>query len=206
MSAPGGPPRWSPPKLRTRRLLLRPVRIGDEARIFAYAADPEVARFTLWEPHGSLEDSRKFITEYAFGNYGQEVPDPFALELREGPEGLVGTAGCAWSSRRHSTMELGFALARSAWGRGLGTEAAWAVVSFAFSIYRPERVQARCHVENRASSRVLAKVGMSFEGCLRSAVFKAGHAWDVEMHSLLRRHWQAFVGQAPEGPPGRPLP
>jgi len=180
--------------------------MADVDAIFAYAADPEVARFTLWPPHQSREDSEAFVRDFALANYSNEVPDPFALELREAPGGVVGTAGCSWISETHSTMELGFALAREAWGTGLATEAAWAVICFVFAIYRPERVQARCHVNNGASSRVLQKLGMRKEGVLRSAVFKDDQHWDVEMHSLLRPSWQEFIHKNTLAPPGRPLP
>ncbi|MCB1035571.1 MAG: GNAT family N-acetyltransferase [Acidobacteria bacterium] len=194
-----------PPSLTTTRLRLRPLGLEDEPGIFAYASDPEVARFTLWEAHRSRDDSRSFLEAYAFANYRQEVPDPYGIFLKEAPGELLGTVGCHWASTLHLTMELGFALARPAWGRGITTEAAWAAVCFSFSICRPNRLQARCHPENRASARVLQKLGMRQEGCLRAAVCKGEETWDVLLFALTRRDWQRYVDTRPEGPPGTPL-
>jgi ribosomal-protein-alanine N-acetyltransferase len=194
-----------PPRLHTPRLLLRPVERGDADGIFAYASDPEVARYTLWDPHGSRQDTEFFIEDYALANYRQRVPDPFILESREEPGKILGTVGCHWASELHRTMELGFALAREAWGKGLGTEAAWAVTCFAFSTFRPARLQARCHADNPASARVLEKIGMSHEGLLRAAAIKGTVVWDVHLYALVRRDWQAFLLKERSGAPGRPL-
>src|SRR5262249_37817517 len=49
------------PRLQTPRLVLRALDPGDANDIFAYAADPEVARYTLWRAHTSIEESRQFI-------------------------------------------------------------------------------------------------------------------------------------------------
>ena len=57
------------------------------------------------------------------------------------------------------------AFARPAWGQGLATEAAGAVLAWSFRRLRPERVWASCDIENSASQRVLEKLGM-FQECL----------------------------------------
>jgi RimJ/RimL family protein N-acetyltransferase len=64
-------------------------------------------------------------------------------------------------------VRLAFVLARPYWGRGYITEAARTLIEWAF--YQPEiyRVEAYCDVENRASIRVLEKIGMQREGVLR---------------------------------------
>ena len=49
------------PVLETDRLILRPVRRQDAKDIFAYASDPEVARYVLWEPHRSLTETRNYV-------------------------------------------------------------------------------------------------------------------------------------------------
>ena len=194
-----------PPTLQTERLVLRPLRPGDEGAVFAYASDPEVARWTLWEPHESLEASRTFIADYAYANYRQEVPDPYGIVWRDRPDRLIGTVGCHWASAPHLTMELGFALGKEYWGRGLITEAGWAALCFAFSICRPNRIQARCHPDNPSSARVLTKLGMRGEGRLRSAACKGSEIWDVQLFALVRRDWQEYLSTGRAGPPGAPL-
>ena len=56
------------PVLTTARLRLRKLVPEDLEHIFAYASDPEVARFTTWTAHTSIETSRAFLT-YVLGQY-----------------------------------------------------------------------------------------------------------------------------------------
>ena len=62
------------PELETERLLLRKMRLDDAEAMFAYASDPEVTRYVLWDTHRSVEDSEEFLrhaTEgYERGDYG----------------------------------------------------------------------------------------------------------------------------------------
>ncbi len=48
------------PTLQTLRLLLRPFDRADAADVFAYASNPNVARFTTWNPHRTISDSHVF--------------------------------------------------------------------------------------------------------------------------------------------------
>ena len=63
--------------------------------------------------------------------------------------------------------DIGYVLSRNHWIRGYITEAAKAIVDWASSLEFIYRVWAVCDVENKASARVLEKVGMQREGILR---------------------------------------
>ena len=79
-----------------------------------------------------------------------------------------------------------------------------------FRAFDVERVQARCKVENVASARVMEKLGMRYEGTLRSLVFHGGRYWDVEYRSVLRGEWAARRldegSPTRRGPAARPEP
>ena len=64
-------------------------------------------------------------------------------------------------------MELGYTLARAAWGRGYATEAAGAVLRWAFAGLRLHRMVAVADPANAASLRVLEKLGMTRLGFAR---------------------------------------
>ena len=51
------------PVLETEDLLLRLPRLSDAKDVHAYATDPEVARYVLWDPHRSLADTRAFLRD-----------------------------------------------------------------------------------------------------------------------------------------------
>jgi ribosomal-protein-alanine N-acetyltransferase len=86
----------------------------------------------------------------------------FALATLEAPESLIGFAGMrpiAGGGR----VELLYALAPEWWGAGLATEAASAVLRFAFEDQGLQEVFAGADAPNRASFRVMERLGMSFD-------------------------------------------
>jgi ribosomal-protein-alanine N-acetyltransferase len=76
----------------------------------------------------------------------------------------IGGLGCRL---RDHALDFGYVLQRESWGRGFATEAATAIVSWAFTLPQVYRVWATCDAENLASARVLEKAGLSREGVLR---------------------------------------
>ena len=76
-------------------------------------------------------------------------------------------------------MELAYAIGEDQWGRGLVAEASEAVMNFCFKEFSLKRIQARCKIDNVASRRVMEKIGMTFEGTLKSAVFDRQRHWDM---------------------------
>ena len=170
---------WKPPVLKTDRLILRPIELTDADSIFAYAKNPNVSRFTLWEVHQSTQDSLNYIKDYIFDYYSQGVPEPFGIALKENPQKIIGTVGCFWNSKSAKAMELAYAIAEEYWGRGITAEASKTVMNYCFEEFGLRRIQARCKVENLGSRRVIEKVGMNFEGTLKSAIFHRERYWDM---------------------------
>ena len=76
---------------------------------------------------------------------------------------LIGACGFN-HTEQVDKIELVFHFVRNAWGWGYATEAAKACVDFAFSTFRPNKIIAGCHLENKSSQHVLEKVGFSFIG------------------------------------------
>lgn len=171
------------PELETPRLLLRKLRLGDAADMFEYASDPEVAREVTWDAHRSVEDSRGFIAmvlkKYAAGEVSE-----WGLELKENGK-LVGTCGFVWWKPDHAKAEIGYALARACWGRGLMPEAVRAVIDFAFDKMALRRLEARCNDSNPGSEKVMLKCGMQYEGLLRAAMYEKGGFKNLKLYSLL---------------------
>lgn len=70
--------------------------------------------------------------------------------------------GCCGLRPYKETLELGFHLRPEYWGRGLAEEAARGVIAYAFYGLRMEVLFAGHHPENRASKRVLEKLGFGY--------------------------------------------
>ncbi len=79
------------PELETERLLLRKMRLDDARAMFAYASDPEVTRYVLFETHRSIEDSRAFL-RYAEEGYERGDFGGWGLVLKDSGA-FIGTCG-----------------------------------------------------------------------------------------------------------------
>jgi RimJ/RimL family protein N-acetyltransferase len=147
----------------TERLCLRPPVIDDATEIFArYGQDPVVTRYLSWSPQKTVADAigylEKLISDTAQGRrYGFLI---FSLQSGQ----LLGSVGGAIENH---FVQFGYCLARDAWGRGFATEAATEFLRAAQKLPGICRIQAFCDVENRASARVLEKIGLEREGTLR---------------------------------------
>jgi ribosomal-protein-alanine N-acetyltransferase len=181
-------PDWRPPTLTTSRLTLRPFTEADAAPLFEHARNPNVARFTLWDAHRSIDETLTFVREYATLRYREGTAEPYAITLNSDPT-PIGSCGCFWASRPNQSMELGYWVAEPFWGKGIVAEACRALLDHVFREYAPERLQARVIAGNVASSRVLDKIGFRFEGRLRSALFRREKFEDLLIYSLLREEW-----------------
>jgi RimJ/RimL family protein N-acetyltransferase len=145
--------------LATPRLLLREPRAEHAPQIFgSFSSDPEVTRFLRWRPHRELAEA-----EAAMAGRLARLRDASELSwiaFLRATDHVVGSVSL-WPSPPQA--ELGFAFARAVWGRGLASEAARAVLDWAFRRLPLERIWAACDVENARSRRVLEKLGMAQE-------------------------------------------
>jgi [ribosomal protein S5]-alanine N-acetyltransferase len=157
-------PSWKPPTLETDRLILRAIDLTDAENIYQYAKNPNVSKYTLWEPHTAIADSLSYIRDYVLDYYCQGVPEPFGVAYKSEPGKLIGTVGCFWTSKPAKAMELAYAIGEGHWGKGLMPEACKAVMNYCFNTFDLKRIQARCMVENTPSAKVMQKVGMAYEG------------------------------------------
>lgn len=133
------------PILRTDRLILRPPNPDDAAKIQAAANDIEVSRWLTHVPHPyDLADAKAYLARVRAGDMGSTYVIADA-------HGFVGTIGLY--------KELGYWLARSAWGRGYASEAARAVLRAHFRDPDAAAVGSSYFAGNVRSARVLQKLG-----------------------------------------------
>jgi RimJ/RimL family protein N-acetyltransferase len=164
-------------ELRTERLLLRRWRDEDDAPLTAINRDPEVTRY-LNRP----------VTEVALAAFHPMLVEhwarhgfgPFALESREQRAGiesgaLLGFAGVAYPAYLPGLAkrpEIGWRLARHAWGCGLATEAALAARDHAFETLGLPELIAIVHPDNARSQAVARKLGMAVERQVENPVLR----------------------------------
>lgn len=172
------------PLLVTERLRLRPFDASDGAAVEQLAGAREVADTTLTIPHPyPAGGGTAWIATHASAwERGEQLS--LAICARTAPQQILGAIGLHMSTT-HRHGEIGYWVGVDAWGNGYATEAARAVVSYAFSQLGLRRVQGRHFTRNAASGRVMQKLGMQFEGVHRSAYLRWGRFEDVAVYAVL---------------------
>jgi RimJ/RimL family protein N-acetyltransferase len=169
-------------ELRTERLALRRWRSGDEGAMFAINSDPEVTRY-LNRPIDRAATAAFYArvqehwAEHGFGFYAVESREP---DIAGRFIGFVGVGYPTFLPELATRPELGWRLARLAWGRGLATEAATAVRDSALGALGLAELISIIHPDNVRSQRVATKLGMTLERHVHNPAFDRGvEVWKV---------------------------
>lgn len=175
------PADWAGMELKTERLVLREFAADDFDAVHAFASDPDVVEFMDWGPN-SPEETRQGLAAFTRDqDANPRTRYNLAITELDGPP--FGTIGLTRQGYHHG--EMGFVFARDRWGQGFASEAAAAVLEFAFADLGLHRVQATCRPENIASSRALEKIGMVREGYLREHILIRGSWRDSLLYAAV---------------------
>lgn len=176
------------PKLETKRLVLRALRMEDADFIFKEWGDPMVTHYmTDEEPLKSLDEAEEKLKPL-------QTPEKMPNFMWWGIESkadrqLIGTCGYFRWDKQHHRAEIGYDLCPDYWGQRLMPEALQALIRFGFEQMGLNRVEATTHTENLRSQRVLARLGFQKEGLLREYYCRDGIYNDQFQFSLLKREW-----------------
>lgn len=180
-----------PVVLETPRLLLRPLRLEDCDRLVDELNNMAIARNTARIPHPyHRADAFEFL-DFAMGDVARSRIA--GVEEKSRPGHLIGVISYEWSKAK-GDAELGYWYAQSAWGRGLGSEAARAMVDDAFRGAGHDRMVACYHNDNPASARILAKTGFEVVGACSNFSKAQGREVTVTNMALSRARWM-FLSQ-----------
>jgi RimJ/RimL family protein N-acetyltransferase len=175
------------PTLHTARLRLRPFTSADADALFALHSNASVLRYWDSPPWTERARAERFIAacrEMAQEGSGARV----AMDLVSDGSFLGWCSLTRWNSDYRSAS-MGYCLDQAAWGHGYATEAARAVLHWAFDALDLNRVQAETDTRNVASARVLEKLGFVREGTLREDCVVNGDVSDSWVYGLLKREW-----------------
>lgn len=175
------------PTLVTTRLRLRPFTDTDADDLFALQSNAEVLRYWDSPPWTDRARAGKFIAR------SQEMAEEgvgVRVVIERDSEFLGWCTLNSWNPDFRSAS-LGYCLGEAAWGHGYATEAAGAVLTWAFDTLDLNRVQAEADTRNTGSARVLEKLGFTLEGTLREDCVVDGVVSDSWVFGLLRREWSA---------------
>ena len=180
------------PTLHTARLRLRPFTSADADALFALHSNAHVLRYWDSPPWTEHERAERFL---ATCRQLAEEGSGARLAIDRATDGaFVGWCGLSRWNPDYRSASLGYCLDEPAWGHGYATEAAGAVLQWAFGTLDLNRVQAEADTRNTASARVLEKLGFVREGTLREDCVVSGDVSDSWVYGLLRREWRPASG------------
>jgi RimJ/RimL family protein N-acetyltransferase len=168
------------PVLETKRLTLRAPRHEDVKAIAVLANDRRIAENTARIPHPyCVADAEQFVA-----TVNRRDDEACFVLMLNGT--LIGACGI---DPRDNGAELGYWLGAGYWGRGLMTEAARAMIDYAFGDLRHETLQAGARVSNPASRRVLEKCAFQWTGVRLTRIRAIHSAAPVDRFRLDRGLW-----------------
>ncbi|TFB49908.1 GNAT family N-acetyltransferase [Cryobacterium tagatosivorans] len=181
--------------IRTDRLLLRPLTEADADDVYSYQSLPEAVRYLPW-PLRDREESREHTLKRA--GFTRLAADKDAIILAAellGPDGepgpVIGDLSIFLQSAVNAQVSIGWVFHPVRHGRGYATEAARAVLEFAFTDVGAHRVFAEVDPRNMASVALCLRLGMRLEALfLENEIFK-GEWSDLSVYAILEREWGA---------------
>jgi RimJ/RimL family protein N-acetyltransferase len=195
-------------ELRTERLLLRRWRPEDRAPFAALNVDPAVmehfpAPLTRAESDAMADRIETGFAAHGFGLWAVEVTEPG--DLTGEFIGFTGLNVPSFEAHFTPAVEIGWRLARPAWGHGYASEAARRALAVGFDDYHLAEVVSFTSTTNLRSQAVMRRIGMTRDpaGDFDHSRLPPGHP--LQRHVLYRI--KAPAGPPPAGPaPAAPPP
>ncbi|GAB3598628.1 GNAT family protein [Angustibacter peucedani] len=173
------------PTLTTDRLRLRPFVDDDAEALFALQSDPRVLRYWDAPPWTERERAARFIATCR--SMAEEGSGARVAVDRLSDNAFIGWCSLSRWNPDFFSAAMGYCYTEESWGQGFATEAAEALLQWAFDALPLNRVQAETDTRNLGSARVLEKLGFQREGTLREDCVVDGDVSDSWVYGLLRR-------------------
>lgn len=179
-------------KLETDRLIIRDNIKTDLNDLYELTSDAQAMRFmkstkieTIREAKRNLkisirESKRKDRVKYYFAIIDKSTAEyvgaiGYVVEAKDGNSGKV--------------VELGYFIKKQFWNKGYVTEAGQAVMRYAFEEDNVEKIEASCLEENRASERIMMKLGLTQEGLLKKHQLHEGRLKNRLLYGIVKDEW-----------------
>ena len=170
-------------QIETERLILREIRMEDVYEYYERLfGDGDVCRYLLFDPHQDIGESLAAIQEIQ-QQYEQGRFYRWGI-TEKGEDSLIGVIGLVRIDEEKSECSFAYLLGCDYWGKGYGTEALKAVISFAFEELEIRRIVADHMTENPASGAVMRKAGMNHIGTEKAKYEKQCVLHDAEIYEI----------------------
>lgn len=145
--------------LETARLILRPFNKNDVDSVFAMRSSKDVMHF-IREPQTRRDEAQSWIDLVSSRWEKEKIGFCAVIEKSSGE--FIGWCGL-WRLKETDEIEIGYALVKDFRGKGCASEAAGAFLTYGFEELNLEEIVAVARPENRASWRVMQRLGMTYD-------------------------------------------
>ncbi|MEE9150314.1 MAG: GNAT family N-acetyltransferase [Thermoplasmata archaeon] len=176
-------------QLESETLILRPLLEQDSESLYKNVKEYEIAKWTINIPHPYPEDDAINFIKESQEHMEKGLAYHFAILLKDTSE-LVGVMSLIGVNKKHKNAELGYWISKRYWNKGIATEAASKMLEFGFRNLDLQRISARCFQDNDSSIRVMAKIGMEYEGRFRKEILRENKFIDMIYYAILKKDWR----------------
>lgn len=167
----------------TKRLVLRIFQKSDAVAVTKLCNNYNIYKNTLYLPYPyTIEDALSWI-EHHFDNFNANKSYEFAITDKESGK-LYGAIALS-NNQKFNNGEIAYWIGKKFWGNGYATEAAQAILHFAFEEKQYHKVFARYFNSNPASGGVMQKLGLKKEGILIDHVRKENRFEDLVYYGII---------------------
>jgi len=172
------------PILETERLRLRQLGPDDASSLFRIFSSEELTRYYGRFPLAELAEAEEMIERFRL-LFEEKRGIRWGIEHKENAQ-LIGTAGFhAWAIA-HNRAEIGYELDAEYQGKGYAHEALAAAIAYAFQDMGLNRIGALVYPENKASEKLLLRLGFQLEGLMKQYALFRNEYTDLNMFALLK--------------------
>ena len=178
--------------IETNRLILRPFKLSDHADMLEYQSNPEVVRYVPWPVRTAeqvQEALEKGLSCTKIENQGDSVL--LSMELKESKK-VIGQTNLSLVSEKNKYGEFGYVINPAYSGHGYVTEAAKALLTWAFANNDFHRIGAVMDQRNPKSRAVCERLGLRLEASSKEDDFFKGEWTDTWIFAILKREWEAL--------------
>jgi len=173
-------------KIKSDRLVLRPVSPEDVTDIYPQVTNPEISRYMSWEPHKNIDQTHKFV-ERLVEEMKKDKTYTWSIFEKERFCGIVSLLAIKRTHRAltYNCAELAYWVSKEQQGKGIMTEACNLVMAFAFEKLKLHRLVVSHASAKKASKALIEKLGFHFIGIEHQAFKKNGKWLDHYLYELL---------------------
>ena len=145
--------------IETNRLYLRELTGADIENFYLLNADKDVIKYTGDKAFDSIKDAKSFLENY---NPYQEYGYGRWAVIAKSNEEFLGWCGLKFDENTDE-IDIGFRFFEHFWNKGFATESAKACIDYGFERLNVKTIVGRAIKENKASIKVLEKIGLQYE-------------------------------------------